>query len=381
MSVKDKDKVKLEEEGVFGLNASNTVEWLTANISVFIVGIVDTLSLHKTLPILVNDRASALLTLQILGTNTALLLGSIYFYHKGVGPLLDYINTSTVNSDAELLQDSYNDKLVWVLYQSLWLLPICGLCYGCSMAWYQDLADSTFRYLKGVPKSTPLTKSVGNALYGTLVWLSAFVQVKLLVALAPMAFAQVEVAVELFFLGLTSASGSATSSQVVLGMKHGILSWLRLASFGTRLVGLALMCLMYGWYGFDPKWIASGLDPDERFGILERHWAYFIGFGFPYVVLMENTSFFVGYGVFLALFPFCIMLGSVSNYSDPYKQHMPVDSKTLDMKSNTLPVFKAAQNWTLLAIKYIDQKSYEERKRRPTGPGNSGSKTIKAKKN
>lgn len=388
MSNKDKPKV-YEEIGSF--NAKTLTEWLTTNVSIFIVGVVDTFSLHKTLPILVNDRPSALLTLQILGTNTALLLGSIYFYEKGIGPLLGYINTNVVNS-GDIAQGNYNDQLLRVLYQSLWLLPICGLCYGCSMIWYQDLADSTFRYLKGVPKTTPLTKSVGHALYGTLVWVSAFVQVKLLAAIAPLVFAQLAAAVELFFLGWTSTSaGSGASSSlatsIALGLKAGLLSWIRLASFGSRFLGLAFLCLMYGWYGFDPKWIASGMDPDERFGILERHWAYFVGFGFPYVLLMENTSFFVGYGVFLALFPFCIMLGSVSEYTDAYATHMPKKSTTLDIRSNTLPIFKAAQNWTLLAIRYIDKQSYDSRKKRPSGisstastTGSGSSKTTRAKK-
>eukprot|EP00598_Pedospumella_elongata_P004784 CAMPEP_0184978260 /NCGR_PEP_ID=MMETSP1098-20130426/8821_1 /TAXON_ID=89044 /ORGANISM="Spumella elongata, Strain CCAP 955/1" /LENGTH=393 /DNA_ID=CAMNT_0027501379 /DNA_START=61 /DNA_END=1242 /DNA_ORIENTATION=- len=368
------NKTAKSSDEMFGLNSKNVTEWLTTNVSIFIVGIVDTVSLHKTLPILVNNRPSFLLTLQILATNTALLLGSIYFYEKGVGPLLGFINTNVVNS-GDIIQESYNDKLMWVLYQSLWLLPICGLCYGCSMVWYQDLADSTFRYLKGVPKSTPLTKSVGHALYGTLVWLSAFVQVKLLAMIVPMLFAQVAAAVELFFVGLNSTVGNQLLRDIIMGMKHSILMWIRVASFGSRLVGLALLCLMYGWYGFDPKWIASGMDPDERFGILERHWAYFVGFGFPYVLLMENTSFFVGYGVFLALFPFCIMLGSVCDYTDPYAQYMPKKSDTLTLKSNTLPVFKTAQNWTLLAIKYIDQKSFDARKKRSTSASGSSSST------
>ena len=149
-------------------------------------------------------------------------------------------------------------------------------------------------------------------------------------------------------------------------------------------LALSTKACMYGWYGFDPKWIASGMDPDERFGILERHWAYFMGFGFPYVMLMENTSFFVGYGTFLALFPFCIMLGSVSEYTDAYAAHMPKKSATLDIRSNSLPIFKTAQNWTLLAIRYIDKQSYDSRKKK-SGSGSVGgssgsSKASKAKK-
>ena len=39
-----------------------------------------------------------------------------------------------------------------------------------------------------------------------------------------------------------------------------------------------------------------------------------IGFGIPYTILVKNVSFFVGYGSYMALFPFCIMLGGISDY-------------------------------------------------------------------
>jgi hypothetical protein len=61
------------------------------------------------------------------------------------------------------------------------------------------------------------------------------------------------------------------------------------------------------------------VDTDVRLAIIERHWAYFFGFGLPYVLMLRYTSFFVGYGLFLALFPFCIMMGSLSDYSAPYQ--------------------------------------------------------------
>jgi etoposide-induced 2.4 mRNA len=287
------------------------------------------------------------------------------------------------NIGDEVVAVSYADQLAWVMYQALWLLPICGLCYACSMAWYQDLADSTYRYLQGVPRSTPLTKSVGNALYGTLVWLSAFIQVKLLAAITPMLFSQLAAAVELFFVGwtATAASGGASTlfSTIGAALKHSILMWINGLSLVSRFFGLALLCLMYGWYGFDPKWIASGLDPDARFGILERHWAYFIGFGFPYVMLMENTSFFVGYGAFLGLFPFCILLGSVCDYSAPYSAYsdkrLPINTS-----NNTLPLFKTAQQWTLLAIKYIDKQAYAAHKQKSSNASGDAKEKEKAPK-
>ncbi len=94
--------------------------------------------------------------------------------------------------------------------------------------------------------------------------------------------------------------------------------------------------------------ISGGIDPDERLGIIETHWSYFFGFGLPYVIILKLTSFFVGYGIFLALFPFCIMMGCTSDYRKPYLTEPP---------QVTLRLFQPARVWTLVVIKYIDQYS------------------------
>jgi hypothetical protein len=85
------------------------------------------------------------------------------------------------------------------------------------------------------------------------------------------------------------------------------------------------------------------VDPDSRFGIIEKHWCYFLGFGAPYTLLNKTTSLFVGYGLFLALFPFCIMLGGMSDYTAPYKA-----------QQTTVPplrIFWLAQRWTLSILR------------------------------
>ena len=64
--------------------------------------------------------------------------------------------------------------------------------------------------------------------------------------------------------------------------------------------------------------ISNDIDPDARLCILENYWAYFFGFGLPYFLLFKFTPFFIGYGIYLALFPFCIMLGSINDYKLPF---------------------------------------------------------------
>jgi len=339
---------------------------LTKTTFVLIHGLVDALSLHKTVRILINDMPSARMTLQILSANVVLLIGSILLYQKAIHPLLNIINNK-LNSKDELQQIDDNVQSVWILYQSLWLLPMCLLCYGCSMLWYQDLADSTFKYLKGIPKATTLSKSVGHALYGTLVWLCAFIQVKLLTIMCPVVCSYLENAVSLFFIGVQATITLTTASKmVVVTIEQLVVVSLRMVAQLSKLAGLTLLCLMYGWYAFDPKWIAEGLDPDSRFCLLERYWAYFVGFGLPCVLLLENTSFFVGFGVFLSIFPFCILIGSVQDYTLPYKRFTGSDSNASISKDSdgtlSIPVFRAAQVWTLSLLQYIDSKYVKSRK-------------------
>jgi hypothetical protein len=343
---------------------------LTKNIFVLIHGVVDALSVHKTVRILVNDMPSARMTLQILSANIVLLIGSILLYQKAILPLLTIINNKLTSKD-ELLQIDDNVKSVWILYQSLWLLPMCILCYGCSMLWYQDLADSTFKYLKGIPKATTLSKSVGHALYGTLVWLCAFIQVKLLTIMCPLVCFHLESAMSLFFIGVQATIPLTTASKmVVAAIEQMVALSLRMVAHIAKLAGLTLLCLMYGWYAFDPKWIAEGLDPDSRFCLLERYWAYFVGYGLPCVLLLENTSFFVGFGVFLSIFPFCILIGSVQDYTLPYKRYSNGSGSSGGGASHvkdsdgiiSIPVFRAAQLWTLSLLQYIDSKYVKSRK-------------------
>jgi hypothetical protein len=165
---------KAAPESHESLDWDAAVNWLSIHANIFVAGVLDSLSFHRTLRILVNDMVSARLTAMILATNGVLLLGSIFLYSEAIEPLLGLMKNKFETEEPP------SDSYIWGLYQLLWLLPICALCYGCSTLWYQDLADNTYKYLQGVPKSSSLSKSVGNALYGTLVWASAFIQVKLL---------------------------------------------------------------------------------------------------------------------------------------------------------------------------------------------------------
>lgn len=310
---------------------------LSYHFNIFVCGVCDSLSLHKLIPLLVNNQDLAVLTGKILATNCVMLVGSVLLYQRGMGPILQYIgSTGSENSFVNRITET----ILSILYQTFWLIPICALCYACSITWYQELSDCTIKLVKGNAKSVDIAKTVGFALYGTIVWFFIFLQVQLLLNISP-------ILINGFIIVFSVGTSNFMLSPLFYLIRLLLISVRMVIQFG----GFFLMSMLYGWYGFDPKWISEGVDPDARLNIMERRWVYFAGFGFPYAVLMKSFSFFVGYGVFLGVFPFCIMLGTITDYNRCYSQN-DGDKKIL---KTDLPIFKTAQNWSLHAVKYVNK--------------------------
>lgn len=224
---------------------------------VFLKGLFDSLSFHRTLRILVNDSTIALLTAQILLTNLFLLVGSHFLYHNGITPVLQFLNDS---KSLFQYQETYSvpnstDSIAWFLFKALWLLPVCLICYGCSTVWYQELADCTYKYLKGNQKSSP-SKDAAYVIYGTLIWLFLYLQVQILTAITPMVCDNLQPYTDLFFSRVEDSYNHSsyplftwTSSMLRLLSLHAV----KLLSFFLQVYGYLLMSLLYGWYAFDPQ--------------------------------------------------------------------------------------------------------------------------------
>lgn len=326
-------------------------------LNIFSTGFLDSISVHKIFPLLVNNKEIAYLTFQIFGANSILLVGSVTLYNHAILHWLSRLRSSIVFEISTIASQSNSTDyfgevtLAKVLFYSLFVIPSYILCYSCSAVWYQNLAECMHK-MKKVGKATPLVKAVVDGTYATIAWFFLFLQVQLLLTVIPM----------LLSSGLSKEVQTLTASQRFFSVIFGTfgMSWYQgllhllhiLICCGiivSRAVGLSLLSIMYGWYGFDPHWIAAGLDPDTRFGKIEKYWAYFFGFGAPYLILVKTTSFFVGYGWFLALFPFCIMLGGTCDYAAPYK--------SLAVSPAPLRVFKCAQIWTLSALKILGKSA------------------------
>lgn len=318
-------------------------------LKLFLRGLVDSISYHRAIPTLVNNNDALLLTLQILGANGFLIFGSYFFFHRAMLPVIGIIEVTAFN-----INDSgHYNSLVWLIYQSLWLVPICGLCYACSMTWYQSLADSILKHELAKAGNKPGMKSVEYAIYGTIAWVCLFVQVQLLTVLIPMLSNSFEFVAKKVF-----APDDSASSVFISSILHAlIVAFIRFFHYFSFFLGLILMSMLYAWYAFDPKWISRNISPDERFAILEQHFSYFLGFGVPYVLLNKLAPFFLSFGGFLMLFPFCIILGSIVDFDLPYE-----DLKVKRPLRQHVRIFKIAQVWTLQALKMAGSKIFKKNK-------------------
>lgn len=169
---------------------------------------------------------------------------------------------------------------------------------------YQEIADDTYRYSRGTPKVESNSKNkIAAMFYSTLVFLCVYFEYLLFVTVLPSFINK--------FLGLLNTGGALG---FVIRTPFFIFSWI-VYLFGTLFAGV-----LYGWYGFDFYWISDGWDPHDRYRAVEKNWAYLFGFGLPYVLLVRSSGFFLGYGLYLLLFPFCIILSTFSEIDSVVKK-------------------------------------------------------------
>ena len=202
-------------------------------------------------------------------------------------------------------------EILWLLFHGLWLIPIYVMCYLASAAWYQEIGDEIVREKKG----TQLTTAVATGTYAFIAWIMIMAQYYTLYLIVPLTCDQLIRLSQ--YLDSTMGKSLALSLTIIKHIASGL--------------AIILQCVLYGWYGFDPHWIAERVSPDDRFLIIQKHWAYFVGFGMPYVIIMRTTSFFVGYGIYLGLFPICIMLACTAIQKEAYKKAYPTNHKIADI--------------------------------------------------
>ncbi len=313
--------------------------------NIILRGFIDSFSLGKLADVLVNSPPTRDLAFKCLLANGFLLVGSILIFEKGVLPAVALFGEKVLDGKEQLKNNStFTNHIIYSFYHGLWVIPIWVICYLSSSVWYQQIANEIYKFKSRTGKTPDITKAVANATYALLVWLFAFIEIQLFTNILPLLFNQLNSLVSSYY---TNFHHFSIVFRIFLMIIQNI-------SHLFSAFGFVLLCIVYGWYGFDYHWISDGTEPDKRFKIVEDHWLYFFGFGLPYGIIVKITSFFVGYGLYLGLFPFCIILGCLNDYQ--YTDE--TDKKVIP----SLPLFFYPKKLTIFSIKLIENLTINKNK-------------------
>jgi hypothetical protein len=97
--------------------------------------------------------------------------------------------------------------------------------------------------------------------------------------------------------------------------------------------------------------------------LLEKYIFYFAGFGTPFLIINRMTSFLTGFGIFLTLFPFAVILGSTLNYRKLTEEKMG------EISEAPLRVLEPAQILADNALKQVEKLIHQGQEKLHGGGG------------
>lgn len=232
----------------------------------------DTAVLHNPTKHYNQFRESKVLkrTIQCCALNGGVFWASILIFECGLLPFLKYLLSIIFGHSPGMGTTvwSWTKPFLSLTFGTVWVLPLFLLSRIVNSLWFQDIADSAYRYRQGRPLLlSSVSKLVADTLFSILV--------------------------QALFLGQ--------------GM---LVSRIPLPPIGDVLA-LIHMCLLYALYAFEYKWFNMGWELHRRLSFIESNWPYFVGFGLPLAVLTQlPNSYIVSGCVFSILFPLFIVSGN-----------------------------------------------------------------------
>lgn len=193
---------------------------------------------------------------------------SILMFEYGILPGLNFClsylfsNSGTVATIWGWMKPSLS-----LLFHSFWVAPLFLLSKIVNSLWFQDIADSAYKFRKGRPQLIPsISKLIADTLISLLI-------------------------------------------QVLFLLQSTIIKYLPIpVPFACSILYIVHMSLLCSLYAFEYKWFNMGWELHKRLTYIETNWPFFIGFGLPLAILSELPNSLVISGcVFSVLFPLFIL--------------------------------------------------------------------------
>ncbi|XP_055712267.1 etoposide-induced protein 2.4 homolog [Phlebotomus papatasi] len=244
--------------------------------------------------------------LQCGGLNGGVFWASMVIFEYGILPVLKQLLTFMLSNESGFGMSVWGwmQPFLSLIFQMIWVLPLFLLTKIVNSLWFQDIADSAYKFRKGRPQLIPsISKLFADTLFSLIVQ-GLFLAQSMLVSLLPISYV-----------------GS------ILCFVH--------------------MSLLYSLYSFEYKWCNMGWELHKRLTYIEYNWPYFVGFGVPLAIVTQlPNSYIVSGCVFSILFPLFILSGNeatpVSTTNQyPLKLFSPVVAISNTLFSRTIQVQRA----------------------------------------
>lgn len=182
---------------------------------------------------------------------------------QGVIPVLFSLFTRDLMRKNQVLEMVVN-RLVMIL----WMVPIFMICKISNTFWMNDLSSLAYQDTMGKPVQSELTLQISDLVYSTIMQVFFFVQV------------------------------SATA-------------WIPVKIQHINIAELVLTAIMYSMYAFEYKWMNMGIGVQKRMDLIDRNFAFHLGFGLPLALAtLYFENFWIGATLSSIFFPVLALCAS-----------------------------------------------------------------------
>ena len=98
-------------------------------------------------------------------------------------------------------------------------------------------------------------------------------------------------------------------------------------------LSIIFLSWLYSYYWFEYKIFALNLNTEESIQVFEANWAYYLGFGLLFTILLYLYPGLLSSGIFALFFPFLVLLSV--DASPPWNQEL-IDKLTNKLTNNQL---------------------------------------------